>query len=241
MSPPVACTQRWWGSIIGCSCLFRCDPGAAIPGRGGRDTMLAGGRNPEIDTRGLGRRVLGGCRGNRALGATDVNGLTDAVHHHMDDLVITRGQPGLARGQPLVVTDLDQGVGVALRRGGRVRNVLGQRTGRGEVLDQPAKRGAVQRAEPTIEADPPSQRSRMCSSPAAEPGSSGSAGSGPSGSSSSVAAWVLRASTSNRISRRAIPAGAVRKPTRAVRRCSPAPLAHCRRRPVSCVDSLALP
>jgi len=68
MSPPVACTQRWWGSIIGCSCLFRCDPGAAIPGRGGRDTMLAGGRNPEIDTRGLGRRVLGGCRGEPCAG-----------------------------------------------------------------------------------------------------------------------------------------------------------------------------
>jgi hypothetical protein len=35
--------------------------------------------------------------GNRALGATDVNGLTDAVHHHRDDLVITRGQSGLGR------------------------------------------------------------------------------------------------------------------------------------------------
>jgi hypothetical protein len=32
--------------------------------------------------------------GNRALGATDVNGLTDAVHHHRNDLVITRGQRG---------------------------------------------------------------------------------------------------------------------------------------------------
>jgi hypothetical protein len=134
--------------------------------------------------------------GNRALGATDVNGLTDAVHHHMDDLVITRGQPGLARGQPLVVTDLDQGVGVALRRGGRVRNALGQRTGRGEVLDQPAKRGAVQRVEPTIEADSAIAAIADVQLPAAEPGSSGSAGSGPSGSSSSVAAWVLRASTS---------------------------------------------
>ena len=64
-----------------------------------------------------------------------------------------------ARGGHLVVpasqvAQLDQCVGVALGWGARIGDVLGQRAGCGELLDQPPKRRAVQRVEPALQTDP---------------------------------------------------------------------------------------